>query len=112
MRNMAVENLRLARIIAATSEGILITDPNQPDNPIVYANPAFSRITGYQPEEIIGRNCRFLQGAETDPEAVAQLRRAIQQRREIRTTLLNYRKDGQPFWNELKISPVLSEAGE
>jgi hypothetical protein len=112
MRDMAVENLRLARIIAATSEGILITDPNQPDNPIVYANPAFSRITGYHPEEIIGRNCRFLQGADTDPKAVAQLRRAIQQQQEIRTTLLNYRKDGQPFWNELKISPVLSEAGE
>jgi two-component system, cell cycle sensor histidine kinase and response regulator CckA len=112
MRDMAVENLRLARIVAATSEGILITDPNQPDNPIIYANPAFSRITGYEPEEIIGRNCRFLQGADTDPKTVTQLRQAIQQRQEIKTTLLNYRKDGQPFWNELKISPVLSETGE
>jgi len=112
MRDMAVENLRLARAVAATSEGILITDPNQPDNPIIYANPAFSRITGYEPEEIIGRNCRFLQGSDTDPKTVAQLRQAIQQRQEIKTTLLNYRKDGQPFWNELKISPVLSESGE
>jgi two-component system, cell cycle sensor histidine kinase and response regulator CckA len=112
MRDMAIENLRLARVVAATSEGILITDPNQPDNPIIYANPAFFRITGYESEEIIGRNCRFLQGADTDPETVARLRQAIQQQREIKTTLLNYRKDGQPFWNELKISPVLSETGE
>nr|WP_242043383.1 PAS domain S-box protein [Leptolyngbya sp. FACHB-671] len=112
MRDIAVENLRLARVVAATSEGILITDPNQPDNPIIYANPAFSRITGYESEEIIGRNCRFLQGADTDAQTVAQLRQAILQQQEIKTTLLNYRKDGQPFWNELKISPVLSETGE
>jgi two-component system cell cycle sensor histidine kinase/response regulator CckA len=112
MRDMAVENLRLARVVAATSEGVLITDPNQPDNPIIYSNPAFSRITGYELEEVIGRNCRFLQGINTNPETVADIRQAIHEQREIKATLLNYRKDGQPFWNELKISPVLSEAGE
>ncbi|MCA1992200.1 MAG: PAS domain S-box protein, partial [Coleofasciculus sp. S288] len=107
-----VENLRLARAIASVSDGVLITDPNQLDNPIIYANPAFSKITGYSTEEILGRNCRFLQGAGTDRETVAQIRQAIAERREIKTTLLNYRKDGQPFWNELKISPVFSEEGK
>jgi PAS domain S-box-containing protein len=112
LRKAAVENLRLARAIASVSDGVLITDPNQPDNPIIYSNPAFSRITGYQPEEIFGRNCHFLQGAETDSEAVRAIRRAIAQRQEVKATLLNYRKNGQPFWNELKISPVFSEQGD
>lgn len=112
LRKAAVENLRLARAIASVSDGVLITDPNQPDNPIIYSNPAFSRITGYQPEEIVGRNCRFLQGAQTDLEAVKAIRNAIAQRQEVTATLLNYRKNGQPFWNELKISPVFSEQGD
>ncbi|HEY9614452.1 PAS domain S-box protein [Allocoleopsis sp.] len=112
LRKAAVENLRLARAIASVSDGVLITDPNQPDNPIIYSNPGFSRITGYQPEEIFGRNCRFLQGAETDLEAVRTIRSAIAQRQEVKATLLNYRKNGQPFWNELKISPVFSEQGD
>lgn len=112
LRKAAVENLRLTRAIASVSDGVLITDPNQPDNPIIYSNPAFSKITGYQPEEILGRNCRFLQGAETDLEAVRAIRRAIAQRQEVKATLLNYRKNGQPFWNELKISPVFSEQGD
>lgn len=112
LRQVANENLLLVRAVASASDGILITDPNQPDNPIVYANPAFSRITGYQFNEVIGCNCRFLQGADTDPQTVYQLRQAIAERREIKVTLLNYRKDGEPFWNELKLSPVFSEAQE
>ncbi|MEP0915331.1 PAS domain S-box protein [Leptolyngbya sp. DQ-M1] len=94
------------------SEGILLSDPNQPDNPIIYANPAFSKLTGYELEEIRGSNCRFLQGSDTDPEVVAQIREAIVQQREIQATLLNYRKDGQPFWNELKLAPVRADTGQ
>jgi len=60
----AAENHRLARAVASASDGVLITDPTLPDNPIIYTNPATSRITGYQPDEIIGHNCRFLQGPE------------------------------------------------
>ncbi len=112
LRKAAEENLRLARAIASVSDGVLITDPNQPDNPIIYSNPAFERITGYQPEEILGGNCRFLQGAGTDSEALSLIRTAIAQRREVKATLLNYRKNGQPFWNELKISPVFSDQGD
>jgi PAS domain S-box-containing protein len=75
-RNRAEEALRLRdRAIAAASEGILITDPRQPDNPIIYANAGFERLTGYTSAEAIGRNCRFLGGPETDPAAVDQMRR-------------------------------------
>ncbi|GET37080.1 hybrid sensor histidine kinase/response regulator [Microseira wollei] len=112
MRNITAENLKLARVVAAVSDGVIVTDPNQPDNPIIYANPAFSRITGYLPEEIIGRNCRFLQGVGTDRKVVSRIKRAVAKRQELQATLLNYRKDGQPFWNEVKISPVFSEKGD
>ncbi|MEP0849011.1 MULTISPECIES: PAS domain S-box protein [Cyanophyceae] len=109
LKAAADENLRLARAVAFVSDGIVITDPNQADNPIIYTNPAFTRMTGYQPEEALGRNCRFLQGEGTDKEAIALIRNAIAQRREVKTTILNYRKDGKPFWNEVKISPVFSD---
>jgi PAS domain S-box-containing protein len=108
----ATENLLQAQAIASASDGILICDPNQPDDPVIYTNPAFSRITGYQLEEVLGRNCRFLQGPATDRETVAQIREGINTQREVKVTLLNYRKDGQPFWNELKISPVFSAQGK
>lgn len=111
LRVMATENLRLARAIAAASDGIVITDPHRPDNPIIYANPAFERITGYELKEVFGRNCRFLQGPDTDPEAIAQIRQAIAVPQEVRVVLLNYKKNGQTFWNELKISPVISGQG-
>jgi PAS domain S-box-containing protein len=108
----ATENLRLARAVASASDGVIITDPNQPDNPIIYANPASLEITGYEADEVIGRNCRFLQGSDTDPQMVVQIRDCIVQGRECKVTLLNYRKDGQPFWNDLKISPVFSDEGD
>ena len=109
---LLAENSRLVQAVNSASVGILITDPHQSDHPIIYSNPAFSQITGYQPNEIIGRNCRFLQGSFTDPKTVEVLRQAIAEAREVKATLLNYRKDGQPFWNELKISPVFSDIGD
>lgn len=108
----AIANLNFAQAINSAVDGILLSDPNQEDNPIIYVNPAFSRITGYSATEVLGHNCRFLQGADTDPETIAQISEAIAQRREIQTTVLNYRKDGQPFWNQLRISPVCSKSGE
>jgi len=111
MWKTAAENIQLARALASVSDGVVITDPNQTDNPIIYSNPAFSRITGYQPDEIVGKNCRFLQGVDTEPQTVAQIRSCIAERREVKATILNYCKDGQPFWNELKISPVFSDEG-
>ena len=94
------------RAIAAASNGILIADPHQPDCPVIYCNPAFTVITGYPPEEVLGRNCRFLQGPDTDSEYVRQVRECIQQEQECQVVLKNYRKDGTLFWNALTISPV------
>jgi PAS domain S-box-containing protein len=74
----------LAAAVAAAPTGIVVSDPNLPDGPIVYANPAFFRLTGYGPAEVIGRNCRFLQGPGTDPRHVHAIRRAIAERRPIR----------------------------
>jgi PAS domain S-box-containing protein len=107
------EELRrlLDRAVAASSNGILITDPNLPDNPVVYVNPAFERTTGYSMEEAIGRNCRFLQGEDRDQPALEELRAAIREGRECRAVLRNYRRDGTPFWNELYVSPVHNEEG-
>ncbi|HZC67721.1 MAG TPA: ATP-binding protein [Nitrospirales bacterium] len=108
----AEASLRLRdRAIAETSNGILITDPHQPDNPIIYANPAFEHITGYRMDEVLGRNCRFLQGSDTDRAAVAVIRQAIAEQRDCQVVIRNYRKDGAPFWNELTISPVHDERG-
>ncbi|WP_199321928.1 PAS domain S-box protein [Leptolyngbya sp. FACHB-321] len=111
LRQAAAENLKLAQAMASVSDGVVITDPHQSDNPIIYSNLAFSRITGYSASEIVGRNCRFLQGAGTDRAVVADIRAAMDEQREIQTTLLNYRKDGTPFWNELKLAPVRSKQG-
>ncbi|XSG84875.1 MAG: PAS domain S-box protein [Methylohalobius sp. ZOD2] len=107
------DELRLRdRAIEASSVGIIITDAHQPGNPIIYANPAFTEITGYSREELIGRNPRLLQGPETDPEANEEIRQAVQEGRDCHLTLKNYRKDGTPFWNELLISPVRDEDGK
>ncbi|WP_288586211.1 PAS domain S-box protein, partial [uncultured Methylobacterium sp.] len=90
---------------------MLVTDPRLPDNPIVYANPAFLTLAGYSAEEVVGSNCRFLQGAETDPGAVAAIREGLREERVTRVTLLNYRRDGSRFWNQLLICPIRDEAG-
>lgn len=98
--------------VEMTRMPMTVTDPRQPDNPIVFANQAFLNMTGYRADEIIGSNCRFLQGPETDRATLAELRRAIAERREHATEILNYRKDGYNFWNALFVSPIFDEAGE
>src|ERR671910_424127 len=109
----ASEEMRrlLDRAVAASSNGIVITDPRMPDDPIVYVNPAFERISGYPVEEALGHNCRFLQGEDRDQPALDELRSALSEERESRVVLKNYRKDGTPFWNELYVSPVHDEEG-
>jgi PAS domain S-box-containing protein len=98
--------------VRATRMPMLITDPRRDDNPIVFANAAFARLTGYDREAILGRNCRFLQGPATDRADVARLRQAIESRTPIELDLLNYKKDGTTFWNRLLVSPVFGEDGE
>ena len=89
----------------------IITDPNLPDNPIVFANRAFQKLCGYDAAELIGRNCRFLQGRDTDPTDVAKVRDAIAARRDVVVEILNYHRDGTPFRNELYVSPVFDPDG-
>lgn len=98
--------------IETTRMPMLLTDPRQQDNPIVFANRAFLALTGYAYSDILGRNCRFLQGPETDREVVMAVRGAVEQRREVSVELLNYRKDGTSFWNALFLSPVYNREGE
>merc|ERR1712173_308373 len=87
-------------------------DPNLPDQPLVFVNRAFRDLTGYEEEEIIGRNCRFLQGPGTDPEQVRKLRQAIANEDVVVVELLNYRKDGSAFWNALHLGPIYNERDE
>ena len=106
-----VESL-LQRALAASTSGITIADMRQPDQPLVYVNRAFEQLSGYRSEELLGRNCRFLQGTDTDHHAIARLRTAIAQRREVRETLLNYRgPDRVEWWNEIYMAPVLDQDG-
>ena len=102
----------LERAIAASSNSILIADARKPDIPIIYCNPAFEKLTGYSAEEVIGRNCRFLQGPDTDQVELNKLRRSLEAGTEIQVVLKNYRKDKTPFWNELMVSPILDNEGK
>jgi phosphoserine phosphatase RsbU/P len=111
-RKKAEAELQLReRAMGAASEGIVITDPGQPGNPIIYVNAGFEQITGYSRQEAIGRNCRFLQGPGTEAGALDSIRAAIAETHECVVELLNYRRDGTPFWNRLSITPVRDAKG-
>ena len=99
------------RAMDEASVGIQITDPTEEDNPLVYVNDGFEQMTGYTCEEAIGRNPRFLQGEDTDPEQVAKLRDALSAEEPVSLELKNYRNDGTPYWARLSITPVEDEAG-
>jgi len=98
--------------VEMTRMPMILADPRQDDCPIAFANNAFLDLTGYEEAEVLGRNCRFLQGAGTDPTAVRQLREAIQEKRAVALEILNYRRDGTPFWNAIFMGPVFDKQGE
>jgi PAS domain S-box-containing protein len=107
------EELRLKeRAMDEAPVGITITDPNRPDNPMIYVNDAFERLTGYPKERTVGRNCRFLQGEETDPEATDTMREAVNTGEPTSVELVNYRENGEQFWNQVTIAPVRNADGE
>jgi PAS domain S-box-containing protein len=112
LHDPAVLRALLERAVVATDISLTISDPSQPDNPLVWANPAFTRTTGYELDEIAGLNCRFLQGDGTAPETRIRMRDAVERGEPVTLTVLNYRRDGSAFWNEVAISPVLDEDGE
>jgi PAS domain S-box-containing protein len=100
------------RALAAAPLGVVVTDPTVEDNPIVYANDAFYRLTGYGPDAVLGRNCRFLQGPDTDPDRVAELHAAVDAGESASTVLRNYRSDGTAFWNHVEITPLTDADGD
>jgi PAS domain S-box-containing protein len=102
---------RKTRAIEEAPVGISITDPSQDDNPIIYVNQGFEEMTGYSREDILGQNCRFLQGEQTGAEHVAEIRQGIDDEEPVSVELRNYRKDGAEFWNHLEIAPVEDESG-
>lgn len=109
----AVDRRSLALIaFERTRMPMIATDPHQRDNPVVLANHAFLELTGYSADEVLGRNCRFLQGPETSAEAIVRIREALAAAAEVEVDLLNYRKDGSAFWNRLFISPVNDDDGQ
>ncbi len=99
------------RAIEATIDPISIADARQPDFPLIYVNPAFEKVTGYSADEILGKNCRFLQSDDREQPGLAEIRTALSEGRSCTVTLRNYRKDGRLFWNELQLSPVYDDQG-
>ncbi len=107
------QKLRLLELAVNTSHnGVVIVDARLPDMPVIFANRAVEAITGYLPEEFIGRNCRFLHGDDADQPGLGEMRQALRRKVTCDTVVRNYRKDGRAFWNEIRISPVTNAAGE
>lgn len=96
----------LVKALQTAQQNFVITDPSLPDNPIVYASEGFLTLTGYKREQVLGRNCRFLQGPETDPRAVDQIRKGIEKGEDTTVVLLNYMIDGSKFWNQFFVAPL------
>ncbi|MFO7994454.1 MAG: EAL domain-containing protein [Marinobacter sp.] len=102
----------LERSVEASSNGVVIADAQLSGYPLIYVNPAFERITGYCTDDMIGQSCRILQGPDTSESAIASIREGLENMREVHTSLLNYRKDGSCFWNDLYIAPVRDDDDE
>lgn len=103
------QNEFIKAAIDRVGAGVVISDPEQEDNPMIYCNKGFEELTGYKAEEILGRNCRFLQGEDTDPQRVERIRKGLKNYETVQVEIRNYRKDGTMFWNELQIYPVYVE---
>jgi len=99
------------KALQTAQQNFVVTDPSLPDNPIVYATQGFLNLTGYTLDQVLGRNCRFLQGPETDPKAVEKIRRSIEDGSDMSVCLLNYRVDGTTFWNQFFIAALRDAAG-
>jgi diguanylate cyclase (GGDEF)-like protein/PAS domain S-box-containing protein len=99
------------QVIESVTSGVVVANACLPDLPLIYVNSAFERMTGYRRDEILGGNCRFLQGSDTDQPGLESVRQAILKAKDVQTVLKNYRKDGSVFWNELYMSPIRSQSG-
>ena len=99
-------DFELIESLTKTRQSFCLTDPRLPDNPIVYASRPFLTLTGCSRSQVLGRNCRFLQGINTDPQAVAEIRQAVAAGKDGAACLLNYKADGTPFWNQFFVAPL------
>lgn len=102
----------LQLVVDASSDGIVVAEQEGDDNILIYANKAFTELTGYASEDILYRDCRFLQGDDREQPALNAIRQAIANGEHSRQVLRNYRKDGSLFWNELSITPVRNDANK
>ncbi|WP_407290639.1 PAS domain-containing protein [Stutzerimonas zhaodongensis] len=102
----------LQLVIEASNDGIVVAEREGEDNILIYANPAFQRLTGYEADEILYQDCRFLQAGDREQPGLAAIREAVQANTPCRQIIRNYRKDGSAFWNELSITPVFNEGDQ
>mmetsp|Transcript_1637 Transcript_1637/g.2697 ORF Transcript_1637/g.2697 Transcript_1637/m.2697 type:complete len:294 (+) Transcript_1637:119-1000(+) len=105
-------DFRLIHSLITSQQNFVLSDPSLPDNPIVYASDGFCRMSGYKRSDVLGRNCRFLQGPDTDQAAVDVIRKGIMEGRDISVCLLNYRADGSPFWNQFFLGALKDSDGQ
>jgi PAS domain S-box-containing protein len=110
MKNTALQNVMLIAIDDA-NEGITISDARLPDNPLIFVNKGFCSMTGYNADEVMGKNCRFLQGKEINQESVRRVKKSIQNKDSIIEEIINFKKDGTIFWNRLSITPIFDDSG-
>jgi PAS domain S-box-containing protein len=111
VRETSALNRWLELVVAVSPEAVTLSDQELADHPIIFANPAFYRLTGYTPAEVVGQNCRLLQGPDTERRSVEVIREAIASGRSRTVELLNYRKDGTSFWNRLSLVPLRDDQG-
>ncbi|KAJ1446197.1 PAS domain-containing protein [Pelagophyceae sp. CCMP2097] len=104
-------DFRLMMALQSAQQNFAVSDPSLPDNPIVYASQGFLQLTGYSMSQVIGRNCRFLQGPGTDPKAVDVIREGLREGRDTSVCLLNYKADGTPFWNQFFVASLRDADG-
>ncbi|HBM10850.1 MULTISPECIES: PAS sensor domain-containing protein [Pseudomonadaceae] len=102
----------LQLVIEASNDGIVVAEQEGDDNILIYANPAFQRLTGYEVDDILYQDCRFLQAGDRDQPGLAAIREAVRNNTPCRQIIRNYRKDGSAFWNELSITPVFNEGDQ
>ena len=110
-QDLSREELRSLLENDETEMSVVFSDPNLPDNPMIFVSDEFEAQTGYTPEEALGRNCRFLQGPDTNPHAVEAIRQGLKAETRFTIDILNYRKDGTPFLNRLRIRPIYDADG-
>lgn len=110
--DMLERNSQLTAAMVYLKNGVVISDMRKKGEEVIYVNEAFTKITGYDTSEVIGKNCRFLQGKETDAQAIKQIKMAIKNKENLVISIINYKKSGDKFWNEFTLSPVFNESGE